>query len=123
MELIALETFAVFKSGDSYLDTARAVPAEEAIAAMIRSSIIDVDFRNGQPLITRRTPARTWSIGALLSCLGIFALHGQRRDLWLVLIRRFPRDALIMDSNADFRQSMHLARGLAICLRALRQKR
>ncbi|GGH08666.1 hypothetical protein GCM10007420_26860 [Glycocaulis albus] len=117
----AIETFSLFKSGEGYIDTVRASNIEHAIDSVIRSSIVDLTFRGGQAMMMRRTGARLWSLGASLACMGSFALNGANPAFWRATIRRFPLDGLRTLAGKDFRQEMHLARGLALCLRALRE--
>jgi len=115
----ALESLSFFRRGRTLVDTARASGFDEAVSSLTRSGIIDIDFRNGVALTIRITPARIWSVGALLSCYALFLMNGLRREMWRALIRRFPREHVDGDTGLDFRQEMHLARGLALSVRAL----
>ena len=121
VETQAIETFSLFKSGEGYIDTVRASDTGNAIDSVVRSSILDLTFRGGQALIVRRAGARLWSLGALLACMGNFALIGATPAFWRAAIRRFRVCGLNISAGKDFRQEMHLAYGLAICLRALRE--
>lgn len=121
VETQAIETFSLFKSGEGYIDTVRASDTANAVDSFVRSSILDLTFRGGHALIIRRTSARLWSLGALLACMGNFALIGAQPAFWRAAIRRFRLDGLNITAGKDFRQEMHLAYGLATCLRALRE--
>lgn len=122
LEARALETFASFRAGTGFIDSMRLVDRVAAILAAERSGAVYPMFRGDHVLTANTKPARLWSLGALLGCFGKLALDGSEPGYWLSQIRRFPVQMLPDRFGADFRQEMHLARGAALALKALREQ-
>jgi len=120
VEEIALRTIAGFRLVDGYVDSMRISTLRSAIDSVTRSQSVVAAFRGGECLIVKRNPARLWSLGALLSCFGAFACKGHYGAFWRSQIRRFPVIHLSTEIGQDFRQEMHVAKGLACALVALR---
>jgi hypothetical protein len=123
LELRAIETFAAFRAGEQFIDSMAISSCSAALEAAERSGGHYAMFRGDQVLTASIKPARLWSMGAMLGSFGIFAREGKRRGYWLSQIRRFPLQMLPDRFGADFRQEMHLARGLALAVAALRESK
>ncbi|TQM90345.1 hypothetical protein [Roseinatronobacter monicus] len=121
-EQLAIETFASFRSGVGYIDSMTLSDRAKAIESVGRSGKNYIVFRGDRVLTARADPARVWSLGGMLGSFGLFAVEGKQPDYWLSQIRRFPVQMLPEHFGADFRQEMHLARGAALALKALRRK-
>lgn len=117
----AVEIFAGFRMGSGYIDSLTLMSREMALKNAERSGGQYVVFRGDRVLSARTDPARLWSLGGMLGSFALFALHGERNGYWLSQIRRFPFQILPDRFGADFRQEMHLARGAALALKALRE--
>lgn len=118
----AIETLAAFRAAAGYIDTLTLAEDSHAIDIVERSSIRYLVYKGDLTLIARAEPARPWSLGGLLACFGLFAGDGCNKGYWLSQIRRFPLHVLPAQFGIDFRQEMHIARGLALALKALRDK-
>lgn len=116
----AIEVFAGFRCGAGYIDSLTLTTRDKALESAVRSGAHYPVFRGEHVLSARTDPARLWSLGAMLGVFGGFALEGTRRGYWLSQIRRFPLHMLPDRFGIDFRQEMHLARGAALALKALR---
>lgn len=120
VEARAIEVFAGFRTGEGYIDSLTLTTRTKALETAERSGGQYVVFRGEHVLSARTEPARLWSVGGMLGCFGLLAVEGAQRSYWLSQIRRFPFQMLPTRFGADFRQEMHLARGAALALKALR---
>lgn len=116
----AIEVFASFRTSQGYIDSMTLTNRAMAIDKAERSGGQYPVFRGDRVLSARIDAARLWSLGGLLVSFALFAMEGVRRSYWLSQIRRFPMHMLPARFGADFRQEMHLARGAALALKALR---
>jgi hypothetical protein len=117
----AIEVFAGFRSGAGYIDSLTLTGRAKALEGAERSGGQYPVFRGEYVLSARTDPSRLWSLGGMLGSFGLFAMEGARSSYWLSQIRRFPVQMLPDRFGADFRQEMHLARGVSLALYALRQ--
>lgn len=118
----AIEVFAGFRTGSGYIDSLTLTSRDKALESAERSGDQYPVFRGNHVLSARADPARFWSLGGMLGSFALFAQHSERRGYWLSQIRRFPIQMLPERFGADFRQEMHLARGAALALKALRDQ-
>lgn len=108
----AFAAFAAFSTGQGYSDSLTLAPNAVDEPA--------VEFPNGQTVVVRGEAARLGSLGALLGCFALLADKCGERGYWDRQIRCFPFHTLPDHFGVEFREEMHLARGLALALARLR---
>jgi hypothetical protein len=118
----AIETFAAFRAGAGYIDSMLLTDRTKAIKSAERSGMRYVVFSGKHVLTAQCEPARLWSLGGMLGCFGLLAIDGALTGYWLSQIRHFPMHMLPSWLGTDFRQEMHLARGIAHALMALKRQ-